>query len=154
MHCILSFSCCLLVCWCQSADKDKIVNYLLSISLYSFCIFLFIIMVLCLFQCFRFILEGNGRNELKQVKKRRNWHLFMKETKFWQTGRLGWSTVSDRGSAQRCCSLALRRQLSGNQILFLFFSFAEIRKLGKFVFRPLWLFKDVQNSSSKHPKTL
>ena len=54
------------------ADKGKIVNNLVSISLYLFCILLFIFMVLCLFWSFRSNLEGNGRNELKRVKNWKN----------------------------------------------------------------------------------
>ena len=72
---------------CQT-NKGKIVNFLLSISLYLFCIFLFIIMVLCLFKCFKSNLEGNRIKELKWVKKRQNWKNSMKQEKKGKTGRL------------------------------------------------------------------
>ena len=67
-------------------DKGKIVNNLVSISIYFFCIFLFIFMVLCLFWCFRSNLEGYGRKELKQVKKGQNWQKYMKQADSEQTG--------------------------------------------------------------------
>ena len=77
-------------------DKGKIVNNLVSISLYLFCIFLFIFMVLCLFWCFSSNLEEYKRNELKQVKRMQNWKKSMKQEDFGQTDRPGWSTVLGR----------------------------------------------------------
>ena len=49
---------------CQ-ADKGKVVNNLVSISLYLFCIFLFIVIVLSLFWFFRSNWEEYERTELK-----------------------------------------------------------------------------------------
>ena len=56
-------------------DKGKIVKSLLLIFLYLFCIFLFIITMLCLFQCFRLILEENRRKKLKWVENKQIWKI-------------------------------------------------------------------------------
>ena len=53
----------------ELCDKGKIANSLLSTSLYLFCIFVFIITVLCLFCCFRLILEGNRRKKGSKIGK-------------------------------------------------------------------------------------
>ena len=50
-------------------DKGKIVNNLLSISLHLFYIFLFIFMVLCLFQYYRSNLEENRMSKIDE-----KWH--------------------------------------------------------------------------------
>ena len=96
-------------------DKGKIIYYLVSI-LYTCFAFSCFFMLLCLFKCYRSILEGYGRNQLKCVENGQNWQKSRKQEKFWQTGR----PVLDRGSALRRWSLAPRRQLLGNFILFPF----------------------------------
>ena len=83
-------------------------------------------------------MEADGRKELKQVKKRRNWHFSMKQANSGQTSQPFRTEVP-----------AFRKP---NPVSFL--NFAKKGKLDRFVFRPLWLFKDVQNSSPRHPKTL
>ena len=71
----------------STTDKGKIVNNLVSISLYLFCIFLFIFMILYLFWCFRSNLKEYGQKELKQVKKGKNWQKSIKQANSGQTGR-------------------------------------------------------------------
>ena len=65
-------------------------------------------------------MEDYGRKELKQVKKRQNWQKSMKRADSGWIGRPSQSTVSGRSSASQCWPLALLRQLSRNQTLFLF----------------------------------
>ena len=62
----------------------------------------------------------------------------MKQEKFWQLG-----------FEQRTSTVVLA---FGKPNLISFFSSRKKGKLGRFIFRPLWLFKDVQNSYPKNPK--
>ena len=81
-------------------DKGKIVNYLLSISLCLFCIFLFIILVLCFFQCFMLILEGNRRNKLKWVKIVK-FDKYLRSKEILDSGRLDQTMSWRRGASNQ-----------------------------------------------------
>ena len=79
-------------------------------------------------------MEGYGRKELKQVKKGQNWQKSMKQTDFGQFGQPGQSTISGRSSAPR--------RSFGKPKSVPFFGSAEMGKLGRFIFRLSWLYKD------------
>ena len=106
--------------------QGKIDNYLLSIFLYLFGIFLFIITILCLFYCFRSILEGNRRKELKQVENRQIWQKLCSKVFPGRSVNQGWSTIFDRDLARRRSPLALRKVL-----IFSFFGSIDIGQLGR-----------------------
>ena len=108
------------------ADKEKMVNYLLSVSPYLLCIFLYIIVILCLFYCFKSILEGNGRKELKQGENKQIWQISTQQAKIRQTGR---PSLVDR-LWQRLSATALATGVAA----------PAIRKLSKFFF--FGLYKD------------
>ena len=120
----------------------KIVNYLLSIYLYLFCIFLFIITILFLFQCHRLNLEGNGRNELKRGKIEQNGQ-FVKKLKKIRIIRLtSLPKPVDRIFQRLSTAAPTIRKLHPVSV----FGSVEMEKLGRFIFRLPWLYKDVQNS--------
>ena len=112
-----------------SSDKGKIVNYLVLISLYLFCIFLFIIMVLCVV----LVLQVKFGRKCKKWAK-----LSQKNTKLAKIYEAGknladtnfWETKPD-------------------------FSFSARRlwETWHIVFWPLWLFKYIQNSSPRNLKS-
>ena len=124
----------------QHDDKGKIVNNLVSISLY-FCLhFIVYFYGFCLFQCFRSNLEGYGRKELKRVENSQNWQKSMKRPKSQQFGRQdcqNWSTESFRGSASLHWSLVLRVQQSEKYSRISFFDSAEFGKIVKKHYAPL-----------------
>ena len=51
-------------------DKGEMVIYYVLISLFLFSILVYIVIVLSLFQCFRVILEGNGKKRAKTKQKK------------------------------------------------------------------------------------
>ena len=62
-------------------DKGKIGIYYMLVSLCLFSIPVYIFVVLCLFYCFRVILEGNGRKERKLDENKQNGQNWQKAKK-------------------------------------------------------------------------
>ena len=127
-------------------DKSKIVNSLLSISLYLFCIFLFIILLLCLIYCFRLILEGSRRQELKRVENMQIWQI---STQRGNPGQTGWPVALDHFWQRLSAAAPTIGKLAE------FFLFQLYRHWATWhnMFWPHWPFKDAQNSSSRHSKS-